>query len=424
MSSPPILLSICIPTYNRQELLAATLDHLRWTLDCGRAVEIVVSDNNSEDDTERVARELGAQFPHFRYVRHKSNVGVMKNHISVLRMARGEFFVRLADDDRLIPDALLAEIDYMSQHPDIVASHASWRLWDDVSNSDGGLFYQIDEPVSFGKEQSAELFNFILARHIFPEQGIHRTATYTRVMYEPHLVTLPFVMDFRALEYGRIRFHPTQFYVAVTRTPLNSLNDRKAGVMDITSHLDRYRGALEMIAALAMANHGMTGFNPGNRAIVLETINNFILKRAAVSAQIHRQLNDYIGAYEALTRCLLWEEDPNMRATLRHMESEVVTGAIYQSVVEQYHGLAATERLVVCEVGNPATVVESLYMLDSAIPVVVRSLEEACQAEDRGSCLYLTALDTVRDALHGAGVEYGRILTTSELIRIFTPASG
>ena len=125
---PPILLSICISTYNRQVLLAEVLDHLKWTLDTHLEIEIVISDNASEDETERVALEKGNMFPHFRYVRQARNIGAEKNAVAAMRLATGKFFVWLADDDQLIPDTLLAEVAYLNDHDDIAVSHAPWQI--------------------------------------------------------------------------------------------------------------------------------------------------------------------------------------------------------------------------------------------------------------------------------------------------------
>ncbi|MBF0428885.1 MAG: hypothetical protein HQL94_08185, partial [Magnetococcales bacterium] len=175
------------------------------------------------------------------------------------------------------------------------------------------------------------------------------------------------------------------------------------------------------IAAMAIANSGMKGFNPGNRAVVLDIINDFILRRTSVSAQIHRARNDYIATYETLKRCLLWEQNPEMQRHYRLMESDIVTGAIYQSLVELFHLLADTHTLVICEIDNSEIVMTSLHQLDSDLPVQVRTLTEALTAKDRGECLYFTSMDSVRDALYNAGVSYGRIVTVTDLLQIYSP---
>ena len=165
----PIMLSICIPSYSRQNQLAHNLDLMKdWIVKADFAIEIIVSDDASVDETERVIQKKGQMFPHFRYVRQPINVGPEGNFIAAMRLARGKFFVELADDDRLIPEALFAEIAYMNAHEDVIASHAPWLVWSDITQSDHGLFYRLLQPVEFGKGQSASLFNFIISHQVFP----------------------------------------------------------------------------------------------------------------------------------------------------------------------------------------------------------------------------------------------------------------
>ena len=68
------------------------------------AIEIIVCDNASTDDTEAVVtRALGGD-PRVRYVRHATNLGAVANFRAGLDLATGEYFMWLADDDWLDPD--------------------------------------------------------------------------------------------------------------------------------------------------------------------------------------------------------------------------------------------------------------------------------------------------------------------------------
>lgn len=54
-----MLLSICIPTYNRKKYLVETLRHVLSQLDSFRnEVELLISDNCSPDSPEREIRDL------------------------------------------------------------------------------------------------------------------------------------------------------------------------------------------------------------------------------------------------------------------------------------------------------------------------------------------------------------------------------
>jgi glycosyltransferase involved in cell wall biosynthesis len=108
--------SIGIPTYNRCETLerairsALAQDH--------PALEVVVSDDASTDDTEALLRELTSTEPRLRYLRQRRNVGHALNFRAVLDSARGEYFMWLTDDDWLDPTYVSRCLAELVEHPD------------------------------------------------------------------------------------------------------------------------------------------------------------------------------------------------------------------------------------------------------------------------------------------------------------------
>jgi glycosyltransferase involved in cell wall biosynthesis len=102
------LVSIGISTYNRamgylREALQSSLDQTYPNL------EIIVSDNCSEDETEVVVR--GFDDPRIRYFRQPHNIGANNNFNFCLQQARGDYFLLLHDDDRIDPDFVEACMD-------------------------------------------------------------------------------------------------------------------------------------------------------------------------------------------------------------------------------------------------------------------------------------------------------------------------
>ena len=64
MEKEQYLVSICIPTYNRAPYLKKCLDSLVCQPEFQQGlVEIVVSDNASTDDTEKVAEAYSTAYP-------------------------------------------------------------------------------------------------------------------------------------------------------------------------------------------------------------------------------------------------------------------------------------------------------------------------------------------------------------------------
>jgi len=99
-----MLLSILIPTYNRDEFLLTNLNLLkRYILD-GRyeyEVEIVVSNNNSNDNTQLLLerfKDLNKDLVLSFFLQEK-NIGLEANALYVLNKAKGHFVMYLGDDD-------------------------------------------------------------------------------------------------------------------------------------------------------------------------------------------------------------------------------------------------------------------------------------------------------------------------------------
>ena len=95
----PGLVSIGLPVYNggAHNKLPRALDSL--LNQTYRNIELIISDNASTDDTERICREYAARDRRVRYVRQQKNVGLISNTQFVMEEARGEYFMLGSDDD-------------------------------------------------------------------------------------------------------------------------------------------------------------------------------------------------------------------------------------------------------------------------------------------------------------------------------------
>jgi glycosyltransferase involved in cell wall biosynthesis len=109
---PDIKMSICIATFNRASFIGETLDSI---LSQGSsAVEIVILDGGSTDDTQQVVAAYTQRFERVRYIRQDTNQGVDRDFNSVVEHARGEYCWLMSDDDFLKPGAVplvLAELE-------------------------------------------------------------------------------------------------------------------------------------------------------------------------------------------------------------------------------------------------------------------------------------------------------------------------
>lgn len=102
------ILSICIPTYNRVRYLEISLLSIfkQMTPELLDEVELLISDNNSQDETPKLVADYIDKGFIFRYVRNETNIGASKNFLQCMKMAKGKYILLLGDDDILLPDAI------------------------------------------------------------------------------------------------------------------------------------------------------------------------------------------------------------------------------------------------------------------------------------------------------------------------------
>jgi len=101
-----IKLSICIPTYNRAQHLSNCLQSLiSMRKPEGFQFEICISDNGSNDNTKEVVNNAKKEI-RINYNRNESNLGIARNFLKVVSMAKGEFVWLIGDDDLLLPHSL------------------------------------------------------------------------------------------------------------------------------------------------------------------------------------------------------------------------------------------------------------------------------------------------------------------------------
>lgn len=97
-----VKISVCIPTFNRHNLLPYAIDSVLQQ--SYQDFELIICDDGSSDGTP----DLMSQYTDSRikYIRHNKNIGKSNNMRSGFDAAQGEYFIKFDDDDRLTPDFL------------------------------------------------------------------------------------------------------------------------------------------------------------------------------------------------------------------------------------------------------------------------------------------------------------------------------
>jgi len=127
-----VLLSVVMPTRNRaREVGRAAASVL--SQDVG-ALELVVVDDSSSDDTANVLDRLTAQDRRVRVVRTEATLGPCVARNRGLEVAQGELVAFCDDDDAWFPGVGKVVLDFLAEHPDVMAA-SSWHV---VLHADSG----------------------------------------------------------------------------------------------------------------------------------------------------------------------------------------------------------------------------------------------------------------------------------------------
>lgn len=107
------LVSIGMPAYNS----AVTLKYAVQSIlnQSHENIELIIIDDCSKDDTEKVARELLKQDTRVKYHRNKINVGPYVSRNIALKIAKGKYFTINDADDISHPDRISDHIEYIKR---------------------------------------------------------------------------------------------------------------------------------------------------------------------------------------------------------------------------------------------------------------------------------------------------------------------
>jgi glycosyltransferase involved in cell wall biosynthesis len=281
-----LILSICIPTFNRapylQCLLRLLSEHLpKFPFPC----EVIVADNASTDNTPDVLLEFSHCLP-LRCVRHEVNRGAYANTHSALSEGSGAFLLYLADDDIIIFDELASLITRMLEDSRIVAAYAPWILHDLVDDRTIGAFYQQKEDVLVEQDDHARLLDTVLRARAFPEILVARRDAWRALHLRANRYSYwAFVYASNYLTQGAVLLSSKPFYISITRY-FDGPPREQQGHDEVEEMWDSYRGGLETVLGRAKPQLSKSAHSE-----FLRLINEMIAERLAVAIKVRLARN-------------------------------------------------------------------------------------------------------------------------------------
>jgi glycosyltransferase involved in cell wall biosynthesis len=168
--------SVALPVYNGERLLARALDSL--LAQDFEDFELIICDNASVDGTRELCLAYGAKDPRIRYVRNQRNIGVFPNFNKVVELARGEYFKWAAHDDWCDPRFLGRCVEVLDGNQAVGLCITQATQVDEEGNQLVVNF----RPLDLRSPDPAERFKTVLwsPPAVYPIYGVARTGVLRR----------------------------------------------------------------------------------------------------------------------------------------------------------------------------------------------------------------------------------------------------
>lgn len=125
--------SVCIPSYNQGLYIEQTIKSAAQQ-SCP-PFEIIVSNDCSTDGTAEVLEKLSKKISCLKVINQPVNLGMVPNTNAVLRMATGEFIIKLDSDDYLHPRYIETLGQLLRKFPEAGYAHAAVQEIDKQGNN-------------------------------------------------------------------------------------------------------------------------------------------------------------------------------------------------------------------------------------------------------------------------------------------------
>jgi Glycosyl transferase family 2 len=165
--------SVIIPTFNRAEFIAATIESL--LAQTRLPDEIIVVDDGSNDDTPSILSRFGAPV----VVVRQANGGEAAARNAGLDIARSDAVIFLDSDDRLVPHALERYLTTLEHMPHVGVAYADIHLCDQDMNHTG--LYSREAP---GRRPNGWVLGELACRSFLPVTSLVRRACVGEVRFE------------------------------------------------------------------------------------------------------------------------------------------------------------------------------------------------------------------------------------------------
>ena len=178
MGSLP-LVSIGMPVFNEDRFIEKSLDAL--VNQDHTNIEMIVSDNASEDKTGEICRKYAEQYDWISYHKFNTNVGIAENFSFTLQEARGKYFMWASGHDLWTSNYISACVNLLESCP---AAMVAFGISNWIDQHDAVLEREYGWIDTRGMDVIARYFA-VLWGNMHPIYGLHRRDALFEIPIKP-----------------------------------------------------------------------------------------------------------------------------------------------------------------------------------------------------------------------------------------------
>jgi glycosyltransferase involved in cell wall biosynthesis len=194
------LVSVLIPVYNGEKYLELTIKKL---LDqTYQNMEIIISDNNSEDSTKEICFKFCEIDKRIKYYKQNTNIGMIKNELFLSEKINGKYFFWMPAGDYIDKEFIKNGINYLEQNNDTISCF-------------GETVYFQNYPEEIKRLKHTEIFNLTSKQRIknflnyqvadILLYGIHRSNIKEKIKPIENCINPELLQIFKIIESGKYK---------------------------------------------------------------------------------------------------------------------------------------------------------------------------------------------------------------------------
>lgn len=173
------LVSIGLPVYNGSKQIKNAIISL--TSQSYKNFELIISDNNSTDDTEKICQEFVRIDSRVKYFRQVTNIGMLQNFNYLKKNAAGKYFMWAASDDKWHQNYLAEAVNILEENSECISVFSHFELFD---TSTGDNILKITPSSNASNYPNLRLKRVLEELHPNLIYGLHRNSLLSENEFE------------------------------------------------------------------------------------------------------------------------------------------------------------------------------------------------------------------------------------------------